>query len=124
MVVEPRFWIKKEADLLMWKYWTYIGSPENTPEICFLPPLTPKERELISMMLIESSNKFAMHSCNDCPPAWFESWSPEELDALDKNYHEWNGDPEEHKPGKPNIQNADFALMDYFASRIEHAESP
>jgi hypothetical protein len=41
----------------------------------------------------------------------------EECDELDKQFHVWNGDPQEHVPGRNKIQ-SDFALMHFFAAKL------
>lgn len=79
--------------------------------------MTNKEKKLAVMFLKMASEEFSRHGCNDLDPGLLTDWSPEEIIALDKAYHEWNGDPEEHGPD--NSWLPDFALMSFLAAKLD-----
>lgn len=76
--------------------------------------MKPYERKLAAILLEMASNHFGNHGCNDFP---LEKYlTPEEQQMLTKQYHEWNGDPEEYNPDRP--MSLDFALMGFLAAKI------
>jgi hypothetical protein len=86
------------------------------PEGVEMTELTEKEKKLVADLLEMAIDVFCNHGCNDLPDEILSDWSTEERIELDKKYHEYNGDPEEHDPVRPYIP--DFAVMRYMVERI------
>lgn len=58
--------------------------------------MTPKELRLAARMLQDFTDYYQSPAgCNDTDPAWLKEFSPEEIDELNRQFHELNGDPEE-----------------------------
>lgn len=74
-----------------------------------------KERMLAVSLLEMASVAFASHGCNDWE--FPNSWTKDEKIAFLKEYHEWNGDPEEFSERYLHIQ--DFSVMAFLAHKIE-----
>jgi hypothetical protein len=76
-----------------------------------------KAQLIFTANLLEmAANQFSNNGCNDLPVA-LEAWFTQpEWDALNKEYHDWNGDPEEYKPGR--ILNHDCLWMDFMAKKL------
>jgi len=80
--------------------------------------MTKKELLLISHLLEIASDEFGNHGCNDFKLSDF--FSEEECVKFDKEYHEWNGDPDEH-----DSQYArsgwfqDYAVMSYYSHKLK-----
>ena len=58
--------------------------------------MNKKEQELAAYLLKLASNQFSNHGCNDVDKKAYEEWTIEERQQFVKEYHEWNGDPEEY----------------------------
>jgi hypothetical protein len=74
---------------------------------------------LASSLLILASEKFSDHGSNDLNISRFLPTKEERID-FDREYHIWNGDPEEHDPefaGNNRIVN-DSIVMYFIASEI------
>jgi hypothetical protein len=77
-----------------------------------IPQLTPDILRLAAKLLSEASEVFGRHGCNDfklSKVAGFETKAARI--ALDRAYHDWNGDPAEHDPDTVSEIATDFALM-------------
>lgn len=72
---------------------------------------------MVSKLLEMSDDIFSNHSCNDLPDNFFEGMTHEEIRELDKEYHDWNGDPEEHEED-PDGFLGDSMLMGFFAKNL------
>lgn len=71
---------------------------------------------LIAALLELASDRFARHICNDLDGSFFADWTAEEHQKLVKDFHDWNGDPEEFNPNFLHLP--DFSLMDYLADKL------
>ena len=54
-----------------------------------------KEKKLIILALEELYNNMCNAGCNDLPESWSKVFTTGEWMAFNKEYHEYNGDPEE-----------------------------
>ena len=72
---------------------------------------------LISKLLGIAGDKFSNHGCNDLGEDFWKGISTEEKLSLYKEYHEWNGDPEEYNPECIGYL-GDSALMHYFSESM------
>jgi hypothetical protein len=71
-------------------------------------------------LLDRASEEFGRHGCNDYPlPEWM---TREDRLALDRAYHEYNGDPDEEPSDSP--VGFDFCLMSFFAEEIRKLAGP
>ena len=80
--------------------------------------LTKKELALASKMLELASEKFGNHGCNDVDNDVYKGWTTEERQDFVKQFHEWNGDPEEYN--ETHLRLPDFCLMDILAAKLKH----
>jgi len=84
-----------------------------------------KKHELLlaSKLLKIASESFARHCCNDLPKEIRNSLTEEQWEEINKKANEWNGTPEEHKPGDTQIKWYDWYVMSYCAKKLkEEAE--
>jgi hypothetical protein len=80
--------------------------------------LTQKELEIVASLLEDHSDYLGNRCCNDYD--WPCNWTDEEKTKFTKDYHDWNGDPEEYTKG--DILNSDFSVAAFLASKIETGE--
>jgi len=76
------------------------------------------EKILAVKMLELASENFSNHCCNDVDEKVYRSWTPEERKQFVKEYHEWNGDPEEYDENF--LYLPDFAIMDFLAYKLKN----
>lgn len=79
--------------------------------------MTENEQKLTAHLLEMASATFTNNGCNDMPECFFEGWTQEEKEALKREYHEWNGDPEEYEEGNTDLP--DWAIMTFLAAKLE-----
>ncbi|RLG37698.1 MAG: hypothetical protein DRN91_04810 [Candidatus Alkanophagales archaeon] len=60
--------------------------------------LTAKELLFLAELMEQGGSLIWRQICEDMSPVAYNIFSCEEKDALEKAYHEWNGDPEEFEP--------------------------
>ena len=78
--------------------------------------MNTKEIKLAAKFLKLSSEEFGNHCCNDVKDSVYDGWTIEERRKFVKEYHEWNGDPEEYD--EDYLQLADFAIMSFLAHKL------
>jgi hypothetical protein len=78
--------------------------------------MTQKEKILISILLDLASDEFATHGCNDLDDAFWAGWTKEERQELMKDFHKYNGDPENYDPEFLHV--GDSSLMGYFSKKL------
>ena len=78
--------------------------------------MNEKENALAAKLLKTASEEFGNHGCNDVDESVWEGWTIEERTLFVKEFHDWNGDPEEFTPNFLHIP--DFALMDFIADKL------
>lgn len=83
--------------------------------------MNTKENKLAAELLGLASQTFGNHRCNDVDESYFEGWTIEERRQFVKEYHEYNGDPEEYDENYLYIP--DYALMDFMAHKLSN-ETP
>lgn len=79
--------------------------------------MTNTEKKLTIALLKMASEHFSRHGCNDFPKEIESLLSPSEWDKLNKEYHEYNGDPEEYVPNQ--VLSHDWLWMNYMAHKLE-----
>ena len=79
--------------------------------------MTSNEKKLAAHFLEIASNKFANHGCNDVEDSVFSNWTLEERKKFVKEYHEYNGDPDEYDENFLHLP--DFCIMSFLASKLE-----
>jgi len=77
--------------------------------------MNKNEKLLASLMLNIASNEFSNHGCNDVENSVYKNWTPEEKNKFVKEFHEWNGDPEETDDY---FLNNDNMLMSFLAYKL------
>ena len=77
------------------------------------------EMLLAAKMLHLAADEFSNNSCNDVSAGVRKLLTKDQWATLDKEYHEWNGDPKEHSPEHPDIKNYDYILMRFLAVKLE-----
>lgn len=76
--------------------------------------LTPQELSLAAKLLDDMSDHYANHGCNDFDfPA---DWTKEQRAVFVKEFHDFNGDPEEYNPKFLRLE--DFAAMGFLAHKL------
>jgi hypothetical protein len=73
--------------------------------------LTNGEKKLFSLLLDRLSVQMANAGCNDIDSGMYKCLTEEEWSALDKAYHEMNGDPQERGL-------ADFCVLYYLRKKV------
>lgn len=58
--------------------------------------MNDKEKSLAANLLNIASDEFGNHGCNDVSEQVFKDWSLNERQKFVKEFHEWNGDPDEY----------------------------
>lgn len=79
--------------------------------------MTTKEKKLAAKMLDLASNEFGRHGCNDVDDSVYNEWTLEERQTFVKEFHDWNGDPEEYLP--THLHLPDYAIMDFLAHKLK-----
>lgn len=74
------------------------------------------EKKLASEILKLASDQFSNHGCNDVSERVWKGWTVEQRQQFVKEYHEYNGDPEEYDPEYLHIP--DYALMSFLAYKL------
>jgi hypothetical protein len=80
--------------------------------------LTKKEMEIIVSLLRDHSDYLSNRCCNDYD--WPCNWTDEEKTKFTKDYHDWNGDPEEYIEG--DILSSDFSVAAFLASKLKQLD--
>jgi hypothetical protein len=78
--------------------------------------MNSKEKKLAAEFLNIASEQFSRHVCNDVDDLLFENWTLEERRKFIKEYHEWNGDPEEYDENFLHLP--DWAIMSFLAKKL------
>ena len=78
--------------------------------------MTNKELKLAGDLLYEAKELFSNNSYNDVDKFMFKYWTLTERQQLVKDYHDWNGDPEEYDPEF--IDLPDYAIMGYLSYKL------
>lgn len=79
--------------------------------------MTYNEKKLAAQMLEMASEMFGDYTCNDVDESFYNGWTIEERQKFVKEFHEWNGDPEEYD--KKFLHIPDFALMSFLAKKLK-----
>ena len=82
--------------------------------------MSNKEKRLAAELLEMASDEYATHTCNDLDPSILEDFTMDEKIQLAKEFHQWNGDPEEIT-GTPDDINAlyyDWELMSFLSAKL------
>jgi hypothetical protein len=80
--------------------------------------MNKKEKELAAKMLDLASEQFSNHGCDEVEESVYDGWTREERLQFVKEFHEWNGDPEEFSEDMLHL--GDSTLMAYFASKLRN----
>lgn len=75
-----------------------------------------KELKLVSELLNIADEHYGDHCCNDADEALFNEWTLGERRQFVKEFHDWNGDPEEYDENWLHLP--DYALMGFCAFKI------
>lgn len=78
--------------------------------------LNEKEKKLASHWLDEASNIYGAKGCNDVEEKVWNGWTKEERQQFVKEYHDYNGDPEEYDPNFLHLP--DFAIIRFLAHKL------
>lgn len=79
--------------------------------------MNTKEKELAAKMLELASDQFSNHGCNDVEDSVYEGWTQDERKQFVKEFHEWNGDPEEYS--ETFLHLGDWAIMSFLAHKLK-----
>jgi len=80
--------------------------------------MNKKEMEIAATMLNDYSEYLGNRCCNDFE--WPCNWSDEEKTLFTKEFHDYNGDPEEYEQG--DILNSDFCVAWFLAHKLKVKE--
>ena len=78
--------------------------------------MNTKEKQLAAKMLEMASDEFSNHGCNDIEDSVYEGWTLEERQHFVKEFHEWNGDPENF--AKDWLHLEDSTIMSFLAYKL------
>jgi len=79
--------------------------------------MTKNELILSSNILKIASDVFGSHRCNDVNEELYKNWTAGERKVFVKDYHDWNGDPEEYDENHLHLM--DFSIMDFLAHKLQ-----
>ena len=79
--------------------------------------ISKKELALAAKMLELASDQFSNHGCNDVDGNVYDGWTLEERQQFVKDFHEWNGDPEEYE--ETFLHLGDSTIMSFLAAKLE-----
>lgn len=79
--------------------------------------MNKRDLELAATLLEMASDKFSNHGCNDFDLP--DSWTQDECDEFTLAMQTWNGDPENHEPGRR--MTMDWFVMSYLAAMLKKA---
>lgn len=79
--------------------------------------MTKAEKILASKLLEAASDQMANSSCNDLTEDIKKTLTEDEWRKLDREFHQWNGDPEEHT-ATSHKQLGDFSLASFLAHKL------
>jgi hypothetical protein len=85
--------------------------------------LTSTEAKLAAYLLREAASVFSNHGCNDVDLEALGLTADEQRE-IDRAYHAWNGDPDEHEGRTSYRFGTDFALMAYLAAKLVGRSRP
>ena len=74
------------------------------------------EKELASKLLEYASDEFSNHGCNDIDKSFWKGWTKKDKQLFVKEYHDWNGDPEEYD--EKCLYLSDWAVMSFLADKL------
>jgi|WetSurMetagenome_2_1015567.scaffolds.fasta_scaffold932293_1 hypothetical protein len=78
--------------------------------------ISAKELELASKMIELASDEFSNHGCNDVEESMYEGWTLEDRKEFVKEFHKWNGDPEEYDENF--LELGDSTIMQFLAHKL------
>lgn len=79
--------------------------------------INKKELSLVYKMLELASEQFSNNVCNDVDENFYDGWALEERQNFVKEFHEWNGDPEEYDENFLNL--GDSMIMSFLAHKVK-----
>jgi hypothetical protein len=78
--------------------------------------LTAKEKKLLKIFLEDYDRRLSNDGCNDLTKEMRDILTEEEWIEIDRQYHKFNGDPEEHVPGRYSLMN--FCVLYYLTKKM------
>lgn len=79
--------------------------------------MTDKEKKLFLTFLEDASDNLSGNTCNDVDDKVWKGWKKSDRINFVKEFHEWNGDPEEFD--KNNLHLPDFAILDFLIYKLK-----
>lgn len=79
--------------------------------------LTIGEKKLFNLLLEYATHLISNRGCNDLSKEMLSCLSQKEWVELSKQYHKWNGDPEEHRDEHAS-RLPDYAVIYYFQKKL------
>lgn len=80
--------------------------------------MTKSEKILAAKLLELFSDELVNRGCNDMTNDLTKTMTQEEWRKFDREYHQWNGDPEEHTPTSKGDNLPDFAVASFLAHKL------
>lgn len=81
--------------------------------------LTDKQSKFVAALLREAADEFSNHGCNDLSKEQAKMFTDKEWAELCKDFHVYNGDPEEATGKKEPHLMMDWIWMRYFAHLLD-----
>lgn len=75
---------------------------------------------LAALMLKLAVEEFSSHGCNDMPKEIQDLIPDDQWQAMSKEYHEMNGDPENYDPEHPVVKKYDWICMAYLSKKLKN----
>lgn len=109
------------ADLTQYGLFNYLPDEEPKKKVVehkIPSPMTEKDKMFLAKLLGLAAEHTSRHVCNDLPKELREFYTDDEWRQLTKEFHEWNGDPEEFEECPDHFMHNDGCLMDFFAVKL------
>jgi len=78
--------------------------------------MNKKEKAIAAKLMQMARDEFGDHGCNDLDSDFWDGWTIDERKQFIREYHEYNGDPEEFDENYLHLP--DYAVMGFMAHKL------
>lgn len=75
-----------------------------------------KLKEMLAKFIDLAADELGNNGCNDVDESFYDGWSVEERQEFVKEFHDWNGNPQDYDPEYLDLP--DFAIMRFLKDKI------
>jgi hypothetical protein len=83
--------------------------------------LTKKEKVLFHLFIKDAEDEISNRGCNDVSEALWADWTKDERKQFVKDYHDYNGDPEEYDSDRLNLP--DYAIFGFLSHKFNEEDA-